>query len=53
MEEDIVVELGMTTSQLHTMKWILVCWLGKYNYNESSVYKEDAQAIYNALKGLV
>jgi len=52
MEEDIVVELGMTASQLRTLKWILICWLGKYEDNEGSIYKADAQAIQNALEGV-
>ena len=52
MEEDIVVELGMTASQLRTMKWILICWLGQYECNEGSVYKTDARAIFDALEGV-
>lgn len=48
--EDIVVELSMNASQLRTLRWILMCWLGKYEDNEGSIYKEDARAIFNALE---
>ena len=49
--DDIVVELSMNASQLRTLKWILICWLGKYEENEGSIYKTDARAIYEALEG--
>lgn len=49
-EEDIVVELSMTASQVKTLQWILLCWLGQYEENESSTYKIDAVAIFKALE---
>lgn len=52
MEEDIVVELGMTASQLRTLRWVLLCWLGQYEENEGSIYKYDARAIFDALDGV-
>lgn len=51
-EDNIVVELGMTGSQVETLHWILKCWLNQYEDNESSVHKNNAQAIYNALEGI-
>lgn len=48
---NIVVELSINASQLRTLRWILICWLGRYEDDESSVYKVDAQAIFNALEG--
>jgi len=48
--EGIVVELSMTASQLRTLRWILICWLGQYEDNEGSIYKVDARAIFDALE---
>jgi hypothetical protein len=50
VEDDIVVELSMNASQLRTLRWILLCWLGQYEENEGSIYKIDARAIFDALE---
>lgn len=49
-EDNIVVELSMTGSQVETLHWILKCWLKQYESNESSRHKVNAQAIYNAIE---
>jgi len=51
-ENDVVVELCMTARQVQTLQWILLCWLGKYEGTEWSVYREDSQAIFDALRGV-
>lgn len=50
MSDTIVVELGLTKEQVQVLRWILICWLGKYEDSDSSVYKENASAIYEAIK---
>ena len=49
-EEEIVVELGMTASQLKSLRWVLICWLGQYESGEGSQLKSDVLAIHMALE---
>jgi len=49
-EEDVVVELCMTARQVQTLRWVLICWLRQYEDKEWSVYREDSQAIFEALQ---
>ena len=51
-EEDIVVELCMTASQLNSLRWVLICWLGQYEAGEGSQLKSDILAIHTALEGV-
>lgn len=49
-EEEIVAELGMTASQLRSVRWVLICWLGQYESGESSELKRDILAVHLALE---
>lgn len=51
MDDEVVVELGMTAGQVQTLQWILKCWLKQYESSESSEHKINALAIYEALEG--
>lgn len=51
-QQEIVVELALTESQLRTLRWVLICWLGRYESNEGSVYKNDVRAMSDALEGI-
>ena len=53
LEEDpIVLELGMTKSQLESLRWVLICWLGQYESGEGSQLKSDVLAIHEALESV-
>ena len=52
-DTEIVIELGLTTSQFETLRWVLICWLGQYGTNEFSKYKDDVEAISAALESAV
>lgn len=51
-DEEIVVELCMTASQLKSLRWVLICWLGQYESGEGSQLKSDVLAIHLALEGV-
>lgn len=52
ISDEVVVELGMTESQLQSLRWVLICWLGQYESGEGSQLKSDILAIHNALEGI-
>ena len=49
-DEEIVAELGMNASQVKSLRWVLICWLGQYGNNEGSALKNDIEAIHYALE---
>lgn len=49
-DEEVVAELGMTASQLKSLRWVLICWLGQYEVGEGSQLKSDILAIHGALE---
>jgi len=52
MEDDIVVELGLTAGQAQTLNWVLSVWLHANRHYDITQVENDVRAIQQAVEGI-